>query len=242
MVTPTNDRDRLIDQALAVLRNAMGASKTVLPVTGFRSAEPRGISEAPLQEERAIPSDHMIPAAGIVAIVGAGEFETQPAVQSPVTEKVAGDVPPPAPAIQEQPTASLINQTLSMVAVAISEATVRKTSSPSLQQPVAIPQEQAASLIAQALSLVNSVADPEPTPVKVASLSSFPEPAKAGEEIPVSPQNSNAKTLSAEERLDMERANMRNRMKTFKANQQRFQREREEYYEATMAKVRSLLT
>ena len=244
MVTPTNDQDRLIDQALSLLRNAMGASKTVLPVVRFRSTEPKGVSEAPLQEERAVPSGHTIPAAGIVAIVGAGEFETPPAFQSPVTKQAAEDVPPPAPTVQEQQTASLINQTLSMVAVAISEATVRKTSSPSLPQPVAIPEEQAASLIAQALSMVKSVDAPESEPVKVVlvSPSSFQEPVKAGEAIPSSSQETLPKTLTAQERLDMERANIRNRVKTFKANQQRFQREREEYYEATIAKVRSLLT
>ena len=34
---------------------------------------------------------------------------------------------------------------------------------------------------------------------------------------------------------------MRKRVETFKANQQRFQQEREEYYEATMAKVRIVM-
>ena len=39
--------------------------------------------------------------------------------------------------------------------------------------------------------------------------------------------------------LDMERANMRNRVAAFKETQQRFQRERQEYCEATMAAVRT---
>jgi len=37
----------------------------------------------------------------------------------------------------------------------------------------------------------------------------------------------------------MERAEIRTRVATFKANQQRFQRKREEYYATTMAKARA---
>ena len=62
--------------------------------------------------------------------------------------------------------------------------------------------------------------------------------AKPEEIIPSSSLTPAAKELTAEERLARERAAMRKRVETFKANQQRFQREREEYYEATMAKVR----
>ena len=39
----------------------------------------------------------------------------------------------------------------------------------------------------------------------------------------------------------MQRADMRERVEMFKATQDRFKREREEYYAATMAKVRALL-
>ena len=39
--------------------------------------------------------------------------------------------------------------------------------------------------------------------------------------------------------LDMERANMRNRVTAFKETQQRFERERQEYCEATMTAVRT---
>jgi hypothetical protein len=37
----------------------------------------------------------------------------------------------------------------------------------------------------------------------------------------------------------MERADIQKRIATFKANQQRFQREREEYYATTMARARA---
>jgi chlorite dismutase len=40
-------------------------------------------------------------------------------------------------------------------------------------------------------------------------------------------------------RLDMERAVIQRRVASFKANQERFQREQEEYYAVTMAKART---
>jgi hypothetical protein len=143
------------------------------------------------------------------------------------------DVPSPPP-VQEQQTASGINQTLSMVAVAVSGSTV-----PEAQKPVT---NRTASLIAEALSMVKGVAVTKSKPVEVESPTSFKSPeTKAAEVAPFSSQERLAKTLTKEERLEMGRADMRNRAEAFKANQQRFQREREEYYEATMAKARARL-
>ena len=48
-----------------------------------------------------------------------------------------------------------------------------------------------------------------------------------------------AKDPAPTDKLDMERAAILRRVANFKANQQRFQREREEYFAGTMAKARA---
>jgi len=53
------------------------------------------------------------------------------------------------------------------------------------------------------------------------------------------PLNQTANQFGQETWLDMERANMRNRVTAFKETQQRFERERQEYCEATMTAVRT---
>ena len=358
MVTPTNDQDRLIDQALSLLRNAMAETKTVLPVVQFRPAEPKALLPSSVQEERAASLvNQTLPMVENIAVSEA----PSPSLQQPVTKQASKDVlpteppvqeeqtpslidqtlfmveqslqqpvanqkdePPPAPPVQEERTASLINQTLSMVAVAVSESTVTEAPPASLQQPVAkqtskevvpteppVQEERKASLIAQALSMVKSVATAEPKPVEVAP-SSFQQPVakKTSIEVPIDqalskvavaestvaeapssslqpvteqtskvlpperpvqeertasligqkpsmveivavaepkpveaappiPQQPIVKQPTPKERLDMERAEIRTRVATFKANQQRFQREREEYYATTMAKARA---
>jgi hypothetical protein len=85
-------------------------------------------------------------------------------------------------------------------------------------------EERMTSLIDHALSLVENIAVAEPKTVEAALVAS---------QQPVVEQ------LSPKERLDMERADIRKRVATFKANQQRFQRYREEYYAMTMAKARA---
>jgi len=166
------------------------------------------------------------------------EFETSPTGQRAGIEQASKNVPPPAPPVQEQQSASLIDETLSMVAVAISESsTVIQASPPYLHQPAVKPinvkEEQTVSLIAETLLLVEAVSTAESKPFEAVQQSAKPD-----EVIPSSSQTPAAKELTGEERLASERAAMRKRVETFKANQQRFQREREEYYEATMAKVR----
>ena len=54
-----------------------------------------------------------------------------------------------------------------------------------------------------------------------------------------SPTQSTTNQFSEENWLDMERADMRSRVAAFKETQQRFQRERQEYCEATMTAART---
>jgi hypothetical protein len=223
MATPTNDQDRLIVEALSLLRDTMSESK-VSEAVQLRPAED--------VEERPVSIGQLIPVTE--------EFETPPTGQQPGTEQASKNVPPPAPPLQEQQSASLIDKTLSMVAAAISESTVSQAPPPSLHQSVAKPidvkEGQTVSLIAEALLMVKGVSTVESKPVEAVQ-----RPAKPNEAIPSSSQKPAAKELAAEERLAIERAAMWKRVETFKANQQRFQREREEYYEATMAKVRFVM-
>jgi hypothetical protein len=183
--TPTNDQDRLIDQTLALLQNAMAETKTVLPAVQFRRvAEPKdGLpSETPVQEERtASLFGHPLSLVENVAVAEPKAAEARsPSLQRPVAEQTSKEMVPPEPPVQGERTASL--------------------------------------------SMVEMVAVAKPKPVEVA---------------PPSSQQPLVKQPAPKERLDMERAEIRTRVATFKANQQRFQREREEYYATTMAKARA---
>ena len=375
MVTPTNDEDRLIDQALSLLRNAMAETKTVLPAVQFRPADSKAVrpSETPVEEERAA-SLQMPPMVANIAVSEAPspsllQPDTEqvskdmlPTVQRPVAKQTSKGEPPAAPPVQEEQKASLIDQALSMVAVTVSEPTTVTEAS---QQPIAkqtskdvvpteppVQEERTASLIARAMSMVESVAAAEPKLVEAPSSLQKPVPKTSRdvlstkprvqgtvsligqtlsmvavavsestvaeapsaslkqpvaqdtsiEEAPTEPrvqkegaaslidqtlsmveqalQRPVAKQISKgeppteslvqeqqtvslidlpkplevttpssqqpvvkqptpKERLDIERAEIRKRVETFGANQQRFQREREEYYAATMAKVRA---
>jgi hypothetical protein len=88
-----------------------------------------------------------------------------------------------------------------------------------------VQEEQRDPLIDQTLSTVEIVAVVNPKAVEAAS-------------PPL--QRPVALRLPPKDKLDMERAVILRRLATFKANQERFQREREEYYVATMAKVRAI--
>src|SRR3954452_15925114 len=82
-------------------------------------------------EERPVSSGHLNPVTE--------EFETSPTGQRLVLSKQK-NVPRPAPPVQEQQSVSLIDETLSMVAIAISESsTVTQATPPSLHQPTAKP-------------------------------------------------------------------------------------------------------
>jgi len=134
---------------------------------------------------------------------------------------------------------SAIHETLSMVAIVISETPVPEIPPASLHLPVAqrnvsneIEEHQTVALVAETLSMVKTVSEPNRIEVEQQSLQ---QPASPGA------QESNAKEATAEERLAVQRADIRKRMETFKANQERFKQEREEYYAATMAKVRAAI-
>jgi hypothetical protein len=187
--TPTNDQDRLIDQTLSLLKNAMAETKTILPAVQFRSAaEPKDVlpPEPPVQEERmASLINHALSLVENVAVAEPKEPETPSPMQQPVAKQSSKEVVPIEPPVQEERAASLVDQTLSMVEnVVFAEAKPAEVVPPLSQQPLV----------------------KQPTP---------------------------------KERLDMERADIRKRVANFKANQQRFQREREEYYAIAMAKVRA---
>jgi hypothetical protein len=188
--TPTSDQDRLIDQTLSLLKNAMAETKTVLPAVQFRRpAEPKDVlaSEPPVQEQRtASLIGHALSLVenGAVAEPAAVEIESS-SLQQPVAKPTSKEVLPLEPPVQEERTASLIDR-----------------------KPL----------------MVETVAVAEAKPVEVA---------------PASSQQPLLKQLTSKERLDMERADIQKRIATFKANQQRFQREREEYYATTMAGARA---
>jgi len=203
--------DRLVDQALSLLRNAMVESKTVLPVNELRPEERKAISshsqEAPLQ-------GYVISKTEIVAFAEPNESAKPPVAEKDVrsTEPQVQEPQVQGTEIQEKPTASLIDQTLSMVAIAVSETTLSEA--PSLQ-PTA-----------------KGIVAAEPKPLDTKAPGSLHEPE-------VALQQALAEKPALEPWLDTERAYRRKRVLTFKANQQRFQREREEYYAATMAKIRA---
>ncbi len=84
--------------------------------------------------------------------------------------------------------------------------------------------EQPPSLIDQARSALGDAA-----PVGI----------KAADTLP-SPWQTPTKQLSPKERLEMDRADIRKRIAMFREHQQRFQRERDEFYATTIAKVRTI--
>ena len=155
--------------------------------------------------------------------------ETPSAMQQPVAKQTSDDLLPAELSVTQEQTDPLIDQTLSLVET-VSELEEPEETPSAMQQPVAkqppsdvqlTEPARNASLIEQTLSLARNIAVPEP---KVA---------------PPSLQQPRAKQLTPKERLDMERADIQQRVATFKANQQRFQKEREEYYTTTMAKARA---
>jgi len=174
-MTPANDPDLLIDEAVSLLREAMTTSK-------MRAA-------LPAQEQQEL-------------------------------------------AIQE---------TLSMVAIVISETPVPEIPPASLHLPVAqrnvsneIKEHQTVALVAETLSMVKTVSGAESDQIEVEE-QSLQQPPSPGA------QESDAKEVTAEERLALQRADMRKRVEMFRATQERFKQEREEYYAATMAKVRAAI-
>jgi hypothetical protein len=233
--TPPNHQDQLIDQTLSWLRNAMAETETLLPGVEFhRAAQPKDVvPETPVNEERtASLVGHGQSSVENLAVAVPKKPDATSTMQHPIAKQTSEDVLPAELSVQQEQTDSLIDQTLSLVETVTELEEPEETPSP-MQQPVAkqLPSDvqltepaRNASLINQTLSLVKNVAVPEPKPIEVA---------------PPSSQPPRAKQLTPKERLDMERADIQKRVATFKANQQRFQKEREEYYITTMAKARA---
>jgi len=96
---PTNDPDRLIDEALSILRNAMAKSKALAPSKS--SADGQAWS----------------PTADIAAVADREQSETPPAVRQLVTEQVSKRMSSIKRLVLEVKTPSLIDQTLSIAMV-----------------------------------------------------------------------------------------------------------------------------
>jgi hypothetical protein len=183
----------------------------------------------------------------------------------PVDTPASKDVlPVERPAQQESP--AVIEHTLSLVKkvvisehkavlvkkVVISEDETEETASPSLQPPIA---EQAGEkpvgdarsdpLVDQALSMVAIVSIDEPNVVEAPQndhahstvVEAAPTALKTEATVPL-PHQSLMRQLPAEERLDLDLADIRRRVAVFKESQQRLRREREEFHATTMAKAR----
>jgi hypothetical protein len=239
--------------AVLSVRQSVGkpASKDGLPLERPTQEEPpslighalSSVSKVAISEHKAILVE------GVVISEPKAAETASPWLQLPVAEqareKPVGDAP------------SLIGHALSLVSkvaisehkailvegVVISEPKAAETASPSLQLPAAeqarekpVGDARSDPLVDQALSMVAIVSIDEPKVVEAASPA--PTVLKTEAAIPLS-QQLPMKQFSPKERLDMDRADIRRRVAIFREHQQRFQREREEYYAATMAKVRA---
>jgi hypothetical protein len=245
VVKTQDDQDRLIDDTLALFQDAIADSRTVLPAEqDRRAAEPKDIPpSAASPREEAAPSliGHALSLVKKVVISEHKAVMVKKVViseQDPVQTPSPASQPPVAKPAREKPiddtrSDPLLEQALSMVAMFSidepgAEAVGRQPDSKADSEDVLPlerwPQEQPPSLIDQARSAVGDAA---------------PTAMKAADTLP-SPWQTPMKQLSPKERLDMERADIRKRIAIFREHQQRFQRERDEFYAATIAKVRTI--
>jgi hypothetical protein len=207
------------------------ASKDVLPLERPTQEKPPSlIDHAHALVKKVVISEHKAVLVNKIVVsehepVQAVSPSSQPPVAKQAREKPVGDA-------RSDP---LVDQTLSMMPIVpTDEPHVVEVASPpslnaaeaavlSLQQPVEKSerpaQEKPPSLIDHVLSIVV-----EATPTALKTTVPLPQQFPVGQ-------------LSPKERLDMDRADIRKRVAIFKEHQQRFQREREEYYATTMAKV-----
>jgi hypothetical protein len=189
------------------------ASKEVAPTDSLVQGEP---ATSVIGQAQSLVGD--------ASIAELNEFETPSNMQrQPIAEQTSNEVLLAAePSVQQEQTASFAEHAVSLVDnVVVPEPIVNDAPSPSVRTPKALPPReppsQDASLVDQTLSFAKNVVVHETNSIEVTS----------------------QKQLSPKERLDLERAEIQKRVATFKANQQRFQQEREEYYAVTMAKVRA---
>jgi len=175
-----------------------------------------------------------------VAISEARAVQTaSPSLQPPVAkqarEKPVGDA-------RADP---LVDQVLSMVAIVpIDEPNMVEAASPpslnTVEAAVLSPRQTVAKPDSEhVLPLEQSTQEEPPSPIEHSTLV---EPTALKTEAPVPlPQQPLMIQLSPKERLDMDRAEIRKRVVAFRHHQQRFQRDREEYYATTISKARAIL-
>jgi hypothetical protein len=160
----------------------------------------------------------------------------QPSVAKRASEKPVGDA-------RSDP---LVDQVLSMVAtvpvnepkMAVSPPSLNtEAAGLSLRQPVDKPASE------HVLPLEQSTQEAPPSLIDHAHstlVEAAPTALKTEAPVPL-PQQPLMIQLSPKERLDMGRAEIRKRVVAFRHHQQRFQRDREEYYATTMSKARTIL-
>jgi hypothetical protein len=245
MVETQNDRDRLIDDTLALFQNAIADTGAILPAGQNRhAAGPQDVppSSTPPRGE-ATPSliGHALSLVKKVVI-----SEQKPVVvkkvviseQNPVQAASPSSRPPVAKQVKEKPVGDarsdpLVDQALSMVAIVSIDR-------PGAEAVVRQPFEKTAT--EHALPSQRTTQEEQPSPIDHAHstvVDAAPTGPKAADTLPL-PWQPPMKQLSPKERLDMDRADIRRRIAIFREHQQRFQRERDEYYATTIAKVRTL--
>jgi hypothetical protein len=216
------------------------ASKAVLPL------------ERPTQEE---PPFLIDPAHSLVKEVVISEQKAVSVKEVAISEHKAVQItspslqPPVAKQATEKPVGNarsdpLVDQALSMVAmVPIDEPNVVEASPASLNMPetaVLSPRQTVDKPdLEYVLPLEQSTQEEPPSLIDQSTLV---EPTALKTEAPVPlPQQPLMIQLSPKERLDMDRAEIRKRVVAFRHHQQRFQRDREEYYATTISKARTIL-
>jgi hypothetical protein len=235
----------LIGHALSLVKNVAGfapraakdAPSSLEPALVKQIPEDVPPSATPAQEEPAGSLiDHalsLVTAAAEPMIANArspsvkAAEEGSSSLQQPVEKPAAPDVAlsSKAPFQDELELPSVGGRTVSIVAAA--EAASPPRSDAKQDPKYVLPPESVVEdeRTTSPLDQAESVDGTEPKALEAAS--------------PSPPRQFPVKQLTPKERLDIDRADIRRRVATFKEHQERFQREREEYYTETMAKTRA---
>jgi hypothetical protein len=232
--------DSLIGHALFLVKNVAGfvpkaakhAPPSLEPALVKQITEDVPPSATPVQEEPAGSLiDHALSSAAaaaepIIADARSPSFKAAEdglsSLRQPVEKQAAPDVTlsSKVPFREELEPPSVVDRTVPIVAAAEAASPPRSDAKQNPGYVLPVEDERTTSPLDQA----ESVADTEPKAIEAAS---------------PSPRQFLVKQLTPKERLDIDRADIRRRVATFKEHQERFQREREEYYAATMAKTRA---
>jgi len=220
------------------------ASKDVLPLERpTQEARPSLIAHANSLVKKVVISQPKAVLVEKIVISEPKAVQTaSPSLQLPVakqaSEKPVGDA-------RSDP---LVDQPLSMVAIVpIDESNVLEASPPSLNTPetaVLSPRQTVDKPASKDVLPLERPTQEEPPSLIDHTHSTLVEaaPTALKTEAPVPlPQQPLMMQLSPKERLDMDRAEIHKRVVAFRHHQQRFQRDREEYYATTMSKARTIL-